>query len=266
MLLFLAAIVSAFWYLRNEEIEREQESVKRDTEIAQQQLRLRLIENQEQLVRMAREHRQRASIDADEFRGQAAQLRARAARAAGTDLARRRARAARQLSATLFRAETHPPAPTPPRRCRRGAAAGEAETRLQRWRATLRQPVYSRPFADAYGTAVFQLHVPLIEQRRFAGALIAEYSIDGLLRYFVPPEVDAPPRDRRCSTTTAACSPARVTARCRGQRRRGRRRSCYEVPLAPAGNGLVLRGAGLPHLDRPDRQRAVLDGGGAVAR
>lgn len=37
VLLFLAAIITAFWYLRNEEFEREQESVKRDTEIAQQQ-------------------------------------------------------------------------------------------------------------------------------------------------------------------------------------------------------------------------------------
>ena len=55
VLLFLAAIVSAFWYLRNEEFEREQEAVRRDTEVAQQQMRLRLIENHEQLVRMARE-------------------------------------------------------------------------------------------------------------------------------------------------------------------------------------------------------------------
>src|SRR6476661_3692317 len=71
VLLFLAAIISAFWYLRNEEFEREQESVKRDTEIAQQQIRLRLIENQEQLVRIAREIVTRA-IDQDEFLGQAA--------------------------------------------------------------------------------------------------------------------------------------------------------------------------------------------------
>ena len=33
VLLFLAAIISAFWYLRNEEVERETESLKRDTEI-----------------------------------------------------------------------------------------------------------------------------------------------------------------------------------------------------------------------------------------
>ena len=51
--------------MRNEEFEREAESVKRDAEIAQQQIRLRLIENQEQLVRMAREIVTR-EIDADE--------------------------------------------------------------------------------------------------------------------------------------------------------------------------------------------------------
>ena len=71
VLLFLAAIISAFWYLRNEEFEREQEAVKRDAEISQQQIRLRLIENQEQLVRIARELVTRA-IDKDEFLGQAA--------------------------------------------------------------------------------------------------------------------------------------------------------------------------------------------------
>src|SRR5689334_11470323 len=53
VLLFLAAIITAFWYLRNEEFDREQESVRRDTEISQQQLRLRLIENQAYLLRIA---------------------------------------------------------------------------------------------------------------------------------------------------------------------------------------------------------------------
>ena len=44
VILFLAAIVAAFGYLRLEEIEREQEAVQRDVEYAQQQLRLRLLE------------------------------------------------------------------------------------------------------------------------------------------------------------------------------------------------------------------------------
>ena len=55
VLLFLAAIIAAFWYLRNEEIEREADAVQRDTEIAQQQIRLRLPDDQEQVVRLARD-------------------------------------------------------------------------------------------------------------------------------------------------------------------------------------------------------------------
>src|SRR3982750_4200387 len=70
VLLFLAAIVSAFWYLRNEEFEREQEAVRRDTEVAQQQLRLRLIDNHEQLVRTAHDLVTR-SLDRNSFLVQA---------------------------------------------------------------------------------------------------------------------------------------------------------------------------------------------------
>jgi hypothetical protein len=55
VVLFLAAIASAFWYLRVEEVEREQEAIKRDVEYAQQRLRLRLLERQEQVMRLARD-------------------------------------------------------------------------------------------------------------------------------------------------------------------------------------------------------------------
>ena len=55
VLLFLAAIISAFWYLRNEEFQRAGDSVRRDAEVAQQHIRLRLIENEEQLGRIAQE-------------------------------------------------------------------------------------------------------------------------------------------------------------------------------------------------------------------
>ena len=53
VLLFLAAIATAFWYLRLEEVHREQEAVKRDVEYSQQ--RLRLLERQEQFMRLARD-------------------------------------------------------------------------------------------------------------------------------------------------------------------------------------------------------------------
>ena len=70
VLLFLAAIVSAFWYLRLEEMDREQEAVKRDVEYAQQRVRLRLLERQEQLMRIARDISNK-EVDAEEFAARA---------------------------------------------------------------------------------------------------------------------------------------------------------------------------------------------------
>ena len=55
VLLFLLAIVAAFWTLRNEEIERATDAVRRDTEVAQQQIRSRLSEDQELMVRLTRD-------------------------------------------------------------------------------------------------------------------------------------------------------------------------------------------------------------------
>jgi hypothetical protein len=66
VLLFLAAIVAAFWYLRLEEVEREQEALKRDVEYAQQRVRLRLLERQEQLMRLARDISNQ-EMDPEEF-------------------------------------------------------------------------------------------------------------------------------------------------------------------------------------------------------
>ena len=53
--IFLLTIVSSVGYLRIEEREREQESVQRDLEYANQKMRLHLLEQQEQMLRLARE-------------------------------------------------------------------------------------------------------------------------------------------------------------------------------------------------------------------
>ena len=66
VLLFFAAIVAALGYLRLEEMDREQQAVQRDVEYTQQRLRLRLIERQEQLMRIARDI-SNAELDEDEF-------------------------------------------------------------------------------------------------------------------------------------------------------------------------------------------------------
>src|SRR6218665_2542024 len=55
VLMFLAAIVAAFWYLRAEEVEREQEALRRDVEYAHQRVCLRLLERKEQIMPIARD-------------------------------------------------------------------------------------------------------------------------------------------------------------------------------------------------------------------
>ncbi len=70
VLLFFAAIVAALGYLRLEEMDREQQAVQRDVEYTQQRLRLRLLERQEQLMRIAREISNR-ELDVEDFRTRA---------------------------------------------------------------------------------------------------------------------------------------------------------------------------------------------------
>ncbi|HEU4459331.1 MAG TPA: PAS domain S-box protein [Methylibium sp.] len=238
VLLFLAAMVTAFWYLRTEEFDREQESVKRDTEIAQQQIRLRLIENQEQLLRMAREIATRA-IDGDDIPGQA--------------LSFSRARP-EVLGLAWFGADglvklehlsaNHPselmrpvPGDTP-------AVAPSAESETAWAFATareLRQPVYSRPYETAGKVSVFQIHVPLLDRNAFAGTLAIEYSVEALLRQLVPSEVTR----RHAISLLDGNDRVLASSVSREPDASNRRGGFVEaVPLAPANNGIVVRGQG----------------------
>ena len=239
VLLFLGAIILAFWYLRNEEFEREQDSVKRDTEIAQQQIRLRLIENQEQLVRIAREIVTR-TIDQAEFLADAESFNQERPEITHLIwLSSARVRKASH-SANSFHAEPGMSVPDDATSVPQEGKSSEPERAFTAAR-DLRQPVYSRPFTDSYGNAVFQVHIPLLDRNAFGGTLIAEYSIESLIRYFVPSEVSSrhaivllDAQDRILAGTVTpmpGVKPARPSI-------------VHEVPLAPAGNGLLLRGQG----------------------
>ncbi|NUZ05063.1 PAS domain S-box protein [Piscinibacter koreensis] len=239
VLLFLAAIISAFWYLRNEEFEREQEAVKRDTEISQQQLRLRLIENQEQLVRMARDIVTRG-IERQNFAAHTSSfVRDRPEITNLIWVGADRSRIAGH-AVTTFLPESGVTSDDTPASMPALRSNAEPERTFVRGRES-RQTTYSGPFADSYGHTVFQVQVPLFERSTFAGALIAEYSVERLVRYYVPSEVssrhaisllDRQGRALASTVMTPAGSPPRRGA------------INHEVPLAPAHNGLVLRGQG----------------------
>ncbi|WP_119966200.1 PAS domain S-box protein [Simplicispira lacusdiani] len=235
VLLFMAAIVAAFWYLRVEEGERELEALRRDVEYAQQRVRLRLLERQEQLMRIARDlsnqDMERTQFDqrAEALVSQYPELQAitwidergriRASHAAPT-LAGSQVRVAGEV-------------------LRKGSTADNFGLTRD-----LQQPVYAQPPAtDSDATPLLQLHVPLNVQGKFGGVVLGEYSIDSLLRYGTPTEVLA-----RYAVTlldekeqVLAGTPLAPRGRAAQWVPWSARANEYAVPVSPVGNGLVLR-------------------------
>jgi PAS domain S-box-containing protein len=234
VLLFLAAIVSAFWYLRLEEMDREHEAVKRDVEYAQQRVRLRLLERQEQLMRIARDIANK-EVDSEELVGRAESMVAQYPELQVLTWIDERRRIKASYAA--------PSVGTPQMRARGDTLRpGETESMYSLAR-DLQQPVYSQPVAGSEGTGMLQLHVPLAEQGRFAGVILGEYSIDGLLRYGVPAEVSAKYAvallDGKGRVLAGTSVPARNPAT--QLLPWAAHPNEYEVPVSPVGNGLVLR-------------------------
>ena len=232
VLLFLAAIVAAFSYLRAEELEREQESVKRDVEYAQQ--RLRLLERQEQLMRLARDAGNR-EIDAAEFRSRAESLVSQYPELQVVSWIDDR----RRVQSSYAAPSVHPAQQRPPGDVLR---PGETESNYALARE-LRQPVFSQPTAGQEPPSLLQLHIPLYDQGLFAGVVLGEFSIDGLLRYGVPPEVAA--RYAVSLLDAHAHTIAGNTINPREEELRllpwDRPANEFEVPVSPVGNGLVFR-------------------------
>jgi PAS domain S-box-containing protein len=238
VLLFLAAIISAFWYLRNEEIERETDSVKRDSELTQQQISLRLIQNQEAMVRISRELVTRA-IDAEEFLGQATtflRLRPEVTYIAWLDAARTPRAAHSSLPFDIGADNRLGPRLVLPTE----GSNTPSEVAFRRAR-DLRTPVYSRAFHDSFGGAVFQLHIPLVERGGFAGVLMAEYSVADIIRHQVPADVS---RRHVIAIVDDQQRPLAATVTTFPDREPARNAIFSDAPLTPVANGLILRAQG----------------------
>lgn len=235
VLLFTAAIVSAFWYLRMEEAERQQEALQRDVEYAQQRVRLRLLERQEQLMRMARD------LSMQDLDGVQLGVRAEAMISQYPELQAitwidergriRASNAAPTLSGGQMRVS--------------GEVLRQGDTtegfELAR---DLQQPTYKQPpVTEDDAIPLLQLHIPLSNRGQFSGVLLGEFSIDSLLRYGTPTEVLAryavtllDAQDHVLAGTplnTRVASPPWFDPSTGDHQ--------YEMPVSPVGNGLVLR-------------------------
>jgi PAS domain-containing protein len=59
------------------------------------------------------------------------------------------------------------------------------------WRANCASRCIRNRWPAATGGPMLQLHIPLFDQGLFAGVVLGEFSVDGLLRYGMPSEVQA---------------------------------------------------------------------------
>ncbi len=235
VLLFMAAIVAAFWYLRMEEGEREQEALRRDVEYAQQRVRLRLLERQEQIMRIARDLSNR-ELERPQFDQRAEALISQYPELqAITWIDERGHIRASHAAPTLSGGQMRMPGEV----LKKGDTADAFDLTRD-----LQQPVYVQPVAgNGEATPLLQLQVPLNVQGKFGGVVLGEYSIDSLLRYGTPTEVLA-----RYAVTLLDAQHQVLAGTALAPRSAAmpwqpwsKRANEYEVPVSPVGNGLVLR-------------------------
>ena len=234
VLLFLAVIASAIWYLHIEEVAREREAVRRDVEYAQQRLRLRLLERQEQLMRLARDVSNK-EVDTEMFVSRAESLVAQFPELHAITWIDERRRIVASHMAPSGSAST-------------AWVAGET-LRLGETESTfglardLQQPVYGKPLAAAGSAAVLQLHTPLTDQARFGGVVLGEFGLEDLLRYGVPNEVLARYAVALLDEQGGLLAGHAVKDQVGDSPPwpLARRINEYEIPVSPVGNGLVLR-------------------------
>ena len=241
VILFLAAVIAAFGYLRIEEIDREQQAVTRDVEYAQQRLRLRLLERQEQLMRIGRDVSNK-EIDTEEFIVQAEALVNQYPELMAVSWidSKRRIKATYVSPSANF-AEL--------RAVGEQLRVGETDGTYELAR-DLRQPVYSRPLVvqdtRRYNAASLQLQVPLDDQGKFTGVIMGEYSVDGLLRFGIPTEITAKYAvalvDDKQLVLAGNLPPVRKGAARLLPWTDGAAK--YEIPVSPVGNGLLIRAEG----------------------
>ena len=228
--LFFAAIVTAFAYLRAEEFDREQEAVQRDVEYTQQRLRLRLLERQEQLTRMAREVSNH-ELDVESFHARAAAMLNQYPEVQGLAWIDERHRIKVGTGTAIY------PAPSVP------ATRLEDDTAYASARSS-NQVVYLQRLRAGELTPLMQIYLPLNERNRFSGVLLAELSVDGLYRYGVPDEVSAryaiSLQDAKGGLLAGTVIPTRKASSYALPW--APRTNAYSMPVSPVGSGLVVRG------------------------
>ncbi|MBQ0132101.1 MAG: PAS domain S-box protein, partial [Comamonas sp.] len=179
--MFMAAIIAAFWYLRAEEVDRDRQALKRDVEYAQQRMRLRLLERQEQIMRIARDLSY-GDIGTVEFGNRAEVL--------VTQYPELQSLTWVDPSGRIITSHAAPTVPGEQLRMPSEQLKNDAAAQSFQVVKETRQPVYTQPQVLAgYNPPMLQIQVPVNAGGNFGGTVLGEFSVDSLLRYAIPTEL-----------------------------------------------------------------------------
>lgn len=234
--LFMAAIVVAFWYLRAEEVDRDQQALKRDVEYAQQRMRLRLLERQEQVMRIARDLAY-GDIGTAEFVNRAEVL--------VTQYPELQILTWVDRDGRIITSYAAPTVPSEQLRMPGETLKNDEAAQSFQLVKESNQSIYTQPrVLVGYPPPLLQFHSPVIGTRNFGGTVMAEFSIDSLMRYATPSDLLAryavtltdghgaiiagtPLTAPRQSNTWHVVPQPQATE--------------YQVPISPVGSSLVLK-------------------------
>ena len=238
VLVFLAAVLIAFGYLRFEEIEREQESVRRDVEYAQQRLRLELLERQEHLMRMARDLGNR-DIDQREFLTEAQSLVSQHPEIASVTWVDAQRRVKASYAGPGVQSAQWRVAGDSLRHADTSGTFQLAREQLQ----TVYSPPLMRQLPGERSVALMQLHVPIQLHGQFQGVILSEYNIDGLLRFVIPSEIVTRHAISFIDDSHHLLAGQPIDKKSRLNSNMPWMSQAYEyaVPIEPVGNTLLLR-------------------------
>ena len=234
--LFMAAIVAAFWYLRAEELDRDRQALKRDVEYAQQRVRLRLLERQDQVMRIARDISY-GDIGTAEFSNRAEVLVTQFPELQALTWVDRAGRIITSYAAPTVPGEQ---LRMPSEQLENNAAAQSFVLVRESGQALYTQP----QVAGGTPPPMLQFHAPVQGSGHFGGTVMAEYSVDSLLRYAAPTEllahyavtmVDGQHRLVAGTPLVRSRSPSAWRHWVQSEAAE------YQVPISPVGNTLNLR-------------------------
>lgn len=177
VLLFIAAIIVAFLYLRTEELAREREAISRDVDYSQQHLRLRLLEQQEQFARLGRELSSRTFKRSDFL-----------SRAEGLTNTYMEIQSLSWLDgkqSLRWSFQVPSLADATNNAGQRNLSDPKLLADFNRARDQ-QAPLYVIGPGNQPQTAALWLYLPLYDKARFKGVLMVQYNLDGLYLYGLP--------------------------------------------------------------------------------